>query len=72
MPVPRTLALLLLLLFSVVVQADNKLTILNWEAYLAEDVIEQWQKETGVTIEQIYIDGDEMRDSILASPARKT
>ncbi|MCW8884441.1 MAG: spermidine/putrescine ABC transporter substrate-binding protein [Motiliproteus sp.] len=52
-------------------QTERKLTILNWEAYLSASVIKQWQEETGVAIEEIYIDGDEMRDSILASSAHQ-
>jgi len=43
------------------------LTILNWEEYLSEQVIADWEKKTGHRIKQIYYDNDEERDAILAS-----
>ena len=46
------------------VQAGN-VVVLNWEEYLAESVIDQWQQESGHTIEEVYFDSDEKRDAIL-------
>jgi spermidine/putrescine transport system substrate-binding protein len=49
----------------------QKLTILNWEAYIADEVVERWQQLTGVEINQIYFDKGEIRDQILATLARQ-
>lgn len=46
------------------------LKLLNWEAYLAPSVIDQWQAETGIKIEQIYFDSDERRDAMLVDAKR--
>lgn len=43
------------------------LTILNWEAYLSEPVIAQWEASTGTSIRQIYFDNDETRNSLLTA-----
>ena len=48
----------------------EKLVLLNWEAYLSKEVIQQWQQESGIVIEQIFFDSDEKRDSILSAPQR--
>lgn len=48
--------------------AEQTLTLLTWEEYLSEAVIERWQAETGVRIEQIYFDSGDKRDEILAKP----
>ncbi|WP_027859574.1 polyamine ABC transporter substrate-binding protein [Marinobacterium jannaschii] len=45
--------------------AAETLRILNWEEYLSDEVIALWQQETGVRIEQVYFDSDEIRDQIL-------
>ena len=50
------------------VRAAQTLTLLNWEEYLSEAVIERWQAETGVTIQQIYFDSGDKRDEVLAKP----
>lgn len=60
----RKLKGLILFLLSVQIQAET-LTILNWEEYLSQDVIEAWQAKSGHTIKQIYYDNDEDRDSVL-------
>lgn len=44
---------------------SETLTILNWEDYLSEEVIEAWEERSGHEIKQIYFDNDEVRDSIL-------
>ena len=46
-------------------QAET-LRILNWEEYLSPRVVELWEQETGVAIEEIYFDNDEARDRMLA------
>lgn len=43
------------------------LRILNWEAFLSEDTISQWEARTGATINQVYFDNDENRNSLLTS-----
>ncbi|MDO8273386.1 MAG: spermidine/putrescine ABC transporter substrate-binding protein [Gammaproteobacteria bacterium] len=43
------------------------LTILNWDAYLSEEAIAQWEVSTGASIRQIYFDNDETRNSLLTS-----
>lgn len=45
-------------------QAQNTpiLTIFNWQYYLSDHVISLWEKETGVTIKQLYFDSDTKRD----------
>jgi len=42
------------------------LTIYNWEYYLSNQVIEQWQQQTGVKVEQVFFDSDSNRDNTLA------
>ncbi len=48
--------------------AEETLTLLTWEEYLSQAVIERWQAETGVQIRQIYFDSGDKRDEILAKP----
>ena len=59
----------ILLILSVNSHAET-LRLLNWEDFLHPRVIEAWQQETGIEIEEIYFDSDEDRDEILnnASP----
>lgn len=57
-----------LLFPSGLVRATETLTLLNWEEYLSEAVIERWQAETGVALQQIYFDSGDKRDEILAKP----
>lgn len=47
--------------------AAAPLKFLNWEDYLAPQVIELWQKQSGHLIEQLYIDDDEKRDMVLVN-----
>lgn len=51
-------------------QGDT-LTLLNWDEYLSDKVIKQWEDQTGHTIEQIYFDNDEIRDSIIVEQKNK-
>jgi len=60
---------MLALLLSPVALAE-KLTFLNWEVYLAPEVIERWESETGVKIDQIYFDNDERRDRMMVEAGR--
>nr|VVV03215.1 Spermidine/putrescine-binding periplasmic protein [Aliivibrio wodanis] len=48
---------------------EKTLTILNWEDYLSQQVIDKWYLETGVKIEQVLFDNDEKRDHILNTGA---
>ncbi len=59
-----------LLLFFIVlalaaVARSETLTVLNWEEFLSQKVVEEWQKKSGHTLNQIYYDNDEDRDRIL-------
>lgn len=71
-PLFRTPAALLALgcvLFpSTAPHAAQTLNLLNWEEYLSEAVIERWEAETGVKIEQVYFDSGDKRDEVLAKP----
>ncbi|MGF1755620.1 spermidine/putrescine ABC transporter substrate-binding protein [Vibrio makurazakiensis] len=41
---------------------QTSLTIFNWQYYLSDNAIQQWQEESQITIEQIYFDSDTHRD----------
>ncbi|MCW8327616.1 spermidine/putrescine ABC transporter substrate-binding protein [Photobacterium sp. SDRW27] len=45
----------------------DEITIYNWEAYLAEEVIDTFTEETGHTVYQVYFDDDTYRNSIITS-----
>lgn len=60
----RILLVSSLLCFTLVTKADT-LTLLNWEEYLSEEVIQAWEKKSGHQLKQIYFDNDENRDQIL-------
>lgn len=62
------LAMACLLFPSTATHAADTLNLLNWEEYLSEAVIERWEAETGVTIQQVYFDSGDKRDEILAKP----
>lgn len=56
----------LLTLFALInIAHAETLTIFNWEEYLSDDVIKQWEQKSGHTIKQIYYDNDEDRDTVL-------
>lgn len=63
----RQLTLLLTGLMTCSIGYGQTLTILNWEAYLSESAIAQWEASTGASIRQIYFDNDETRNSLLTS-----
>ncbi len=46
---------------------SQTLTILNWDAYLSEAAIAQWEASSGASIRQIYFDNDETRNSLLTA-----
>lgn len=48
--------------------AAETLNLLTWEQYLSEAVIQRWQAETGVRIQQVYFDSSDRRDEVLAKP----
>lgn len=48
--------------------AAETLNLLNWEEFLSEAVIERWEAETGVHIQQVYFDSGDKRDEVLAKP----
>ena len=54
-----------LLLPSTPVHAAETLTLLTWEEYLSEAVIERWQAETGVEIQQIFFDSGDKGSKII-------
>lgn len=63
--------LLIVLMPSFAVAKSNPtLTIFNWQHYLSDHVIALWEKETGVTIKQLYFDSDIKRDRIINQLAR--
>lgn len=47
--------------------AAEPLRVLNWEEYLSPVVIDLWESETGIKIEQIYFDNDDDRDRMLSN-----
>lgn len=63
----RQLTLLLTGFMMCSIGHGQTLTILNWDAYLSEDAIAQWEASTGASIRQIYFDSDETRNSLLTS-----
>lgn len=62
------LAVTCLLFPSTAPYAGQTLNLLNWEEYLSEAVIERWEAETGIKIEQVYFDSGDKRDEVLAKP----
>jgi spermidine/putrescine transport system substrate-binding protein len=62
------LAAACLLFPSTATHAAETLSLLNWEEYLSEAVIERWEAETGVKIQQVYFDSGDKRDEVLAKP----
>ena len=58
---------LLILSMPYLAQAKNDpiLTIFNWQHYLSDHVIALWEKETGITIKQVYFDSDTKRDNTI-------
>ncbi len=47
--------------------AAQTLNILTWEAYFSDAVLAEWEARSGMKINQIYFDKDEVRNTILFS-----
>lgn len=62
------LAVACLLCPSTALRAAETLNLLNWEEFLSDAVIERWEAETGVHIQQVYFDSGDKRDEVLAKP----
>ena len=43
------------------------LTILNWESYLSQKLIDDWEAQSGHKIQQVYYDNEEQRDVLIAN-----
>ncbi|WP_260338230.1 polyamine ABC transporter substrate-binding protein [Vibrio ponticus] len=50
--------------------AAQQLNILMWENTLSQQVIEQWQQETGITLQITHFDSNDERDTLLSSNER--
>lgn len=62
------LLLLPLLIIFVLSSADaTELTIYIWEDYIADKVLGDFAKETGVKVKQVHFDSDQTRDEVFAS-----
>lgn len=57
-----------LLSFLPIYSQAEALSVLNWEDYMSESVIQKWETESGTKIEQVLFDNDEKRDAILMKP----
>ncbi|TPE48460.1 spermidine/putrescine ABC transporter substrate-binding protein [Maribrevibacterium harenarium] len=68
---PRCRDFLLITLCATTVQsvAAQTLRILNWEDYLADEVIAAWEQQSGWQVEQVFYDNEAERDLILANKA---
>lgn len=62
------LTMICLIYPSAATHAAETLSLLNWEEYISETVIERWRAETGVDIQQVYFDSGDKRDEVLAKP----
>lgn len=60
-----SLLICLLVLGSSVSASDKQLVILNWEDYIAPEVIDGFKSETGITIKLVYYETDDHRDRML-------
>lgn len=64
---PRLLAPLLLALLPALTQAEDLIRVYNWNDYIAPEVLEEFQKETGIKVEyHTFSNADEL-DKALAS-----
>ncbi|NIB42626.1 spermidine/putrescine ABC transporter substrate-binding protein [Pseudomaricurvus alkylphenolicus] len=46
---------------------DKQINIYNWEGYLSQDVIEQFQRQSGYEVHQVYFDQELIRDETITS-----
>lgn len=45
----------------------DTITILNWESYLSQKLIDEWEAQSGHKIQQVYYDNEEQRDVLIAN-----
>lgn len=45
----------------------GEVRIYNWEEYLSDDVIRQFELETGHTVKQLYFESENLRDEVVSS-----
>ena len=60
------------LLFPYLAARGTKPDAADLEEYLSEAVIERWQAETGVEIQQIFFDSGDKRDEIPPNPTTRS
>ena len=66
MPI-KTIMIFLLLAFSN--SQAEELILLNWQDYLADEVVQAFQLKSGHSIRSVIYDRDSERDEILSSPS---
>lgn len=54
------------ILFSFQVKADE-VRIYNWEEYISDDVIAQFEEKTGHKVTQIYFENEQLRDEVVTT-----
>lgn len=47
------------------------LTLYIWDEYIADSILQDFEKKTGITVRQVYFDSDKNRDEIIASASGK-
>lgn len=60
-------ALCLLLALGTSASHAQTLNLLTWEAYFSEEMLAQWEAQSGVQVNPIFFDKDEVRNTILFS-----
>ena len=74
-PTSTSMSILFTILLLIVTPWDSRaveLTFFNWDDFVSEEVLDDFTKKTGVTINQVYFDSDRTRDEMIASaPAGK-
>ena len=45
----------------------DTITILNWESYLSQELIDKWEAQSGHKIQQVFYDNEEQRDVLIAN-----
>ena len=46
-------------------QAEKELVLYNWEAFMPEQILDEFYQETGYKIRQVYYDSDELKDELI-------
>jgi spermidine/putrescine transport system substrate-binding protein len=74
-PLSRILSLILALLFclpwSTMAEVSKPLVILNWDSYLDPELVEKFEKDFNVDVNQIYYGSDEERSTMLVETEGK-